>query len=92
MNAVSVNVTEMSRNFSEYLNRVYYNSEHFLLVRGGKKLAEINPLPLNKKLKELSELLKTLPKLSDDDVTQFSNDIKESDELFNTGLADPWAV
>ena len=40
-----VTVTQVARNFAEYVNRVAYRRESFTLVRGKKPLAELRPLP-----------------------------------------------
>jgi hypothetical protein len=37
----SVTVTQVARNFAEYVNRVAYRRESFTLVRGKKRLAEL---------------------------------------------------
>ncbi len=57
-------VTEMARHFAEYLNRVVYRGECFVLVRGNKPIAELRPLPAGKRLAELPELFASLPHLS----------------------------
>ena len=48
--AVPESVTDMARHFSEYLNRVSYARESFLLVRGKKVLAEVHPAPQGRRL------------------------------------------
>jgi antitoxin (DNA-binding transcriptional repressor) of toxin-antitoxin stability system len=50
-------VTDMARNFSEYINRVAYRGERFLLTRGSRVVAEIRPVPESRPLRELPELL-----------------------------------
>ena len=39
----TLSVTDVVQNFSDYVNRVAYRGEAFLLVRGGKPLAELRP-------------------------------------------------
>ncbi len=38
-----VTVTEAVRNFSEILGRVRFKGERFVLVKGGKPVAELGP-------------------------------------------------
>ena len=45
-----VTVTQVARNFAEYVNRVAYRRESFTLVRGKKPLAELRPLPAGARL------------------------------------------
>jgi antitoxin (DNA-binding transcriptional repressor) of toxin-antitoxin stability system len=53
-------VTEVARNFADYINRVVYRGERFVLVRGNKPVAELGPLPVGKRLAELYQIrLKT---------------------------------
>ena len=59
-----VTVTQVARNFAEYVNRVAYRRESFTLVRGKKPLAELRPLPSGARLSELPGLLASLPRLS----------------------------
>jgi antitoxin (DNA-binding transcriptional repressor) of toxin-antitoxin stability system len=42
---VSATVTEVLRNFSDYINHVSYRGERFVLTRGGKVVAELVPAP-----------------------------------------------
>jgi len=56
-----VNVTEVQRNFSDFLNRVGYRDESFILVRGGRPVAELSPVPLGLHLGDLPGLLAALP-------------------------------
>ena len=52
----NISVTEASRNFADYINRVVYRGESFVLIRGNKAVAEISPVVSGKCLKELSEI------------------------------------
>ena len=62
--AQALSVTEIARHFAEYINRVAYRGESFVLVRGNKPMAELRPLPTGKQLAELPALLASLPHLS----------------------------
>ena len=58
---LAVNITEVLRNFSDYINRVAYRGERFILVRGGKPVAELSPVPSGTRLGDLPSLLASLP-------------------------------
>ena len=84
-------ITEVSRNFSEYINRVAYLGERFILMRGKKAVAEIKPVRSSKKLSELPALLASLPKLSANEIEEFALDIEESaKEIKTEKLRDAW--
>ena len=85
-------VTEVARHFAEYINRVSYRGESFVLVRGNRPVAELRPLPAGKKLSELPSLLASLPHLSPTEATQLANDIETArEELARAEVRDPWA-
>ncbi|MBU0677663.1 MAG: type II toxin-antitoxin system Phd/YefM family antitoxin [Verrucomicrobia bacterium] len=92
MHVESITVTEAVRNFSDYMNRVAYRHEAFVLCKGRKPVAELRPLPGGKRLGDLPDLLKSLPHLSKSDATAFSVDLDRAREaLAGEGLRDPWA-
>jgi antitoxin (DNA-binding transcriptional repressor) of toxin-antitoxin stability system len=70
-----VTVTQVARNFAEYVNRVAYRRESFTLVRGKKPLAELRPLPAGARLSELPGLLASLPRLTSAEADQFAEDL-----------------
>ena len=77
-----VTVTQVARNFAEYVNRVAYRRESFTLVRGKKPLAELRPLPTGARLSELPGLLASLPRLTEVEAGEFAADLDASrDEL-----------
>jgi hypothetical protein len=71
-----VTVTQVARNFAEYVNRVAYRRESFRLVRGKKPLAELRPLPAGARLSELPGLLASLPRLTEAEVGAFARDLE----------------
>ncbi|MDE0033436.1 MAG: hypothetical protein OXU75_09915 [Deltaproteobacteria bacterium] len=88
----TLTVTEMARNFAEYINRVSYRGDCFVLVRGNKPVAELRPLPAGKQLSELPSLLATLPHLSPTEATELADDLETArEELARTEVRDPWA-
>ncbi|MBI4667906.1 MAG: hypothetical protein HY747_01775 [Elusimicrobia bacterium] len=87
-----VSITQVSRHFSEYVNRAAYRGEHFILLRGNKALAELKPAPRGRHLKELVELLGSLPHLSAQEAMDFADDLKHSKaRLAKRKPRDPWA-
>jgi antitoxin (DNA-binding transcriptional repressor) of toxin-antitoxin stability system len=85
-------VTDLVRNFSDYINRVVYRGERFLLVRGGVAVAELSPVPAGLRLGELPALLESLPRLGPDDVEALAADLERARaELDARPPADPWA-
>ncbi len=77
--ATEVSATEAARRFSDLLNAVQYRHDSFLVMRGGKPAAAIVPMDSlagGKPLKELENILKTLPSLNADSES-FSRDLNE---------------
>ena len=91
MVAQTLSVTEFARHFAEYINRVSYRGECFVLVRGNKPVAELRPLPEGKRLAELPALLESLPHLSPTEATQFADDLTAAQQaLARAEVHDPW--
>lgn len=87
-----VSVTQISRNLSEYLNRVAYKGERFVLLRGRKRLAQLIPVPQGRSLGELQDLLKSLPRLPGREGEAFLKDISDiKGDLAKTDVRDRWA-
>lgn len=87
----TLTVTEVARHFAEYINRVVYRGECFVLVRGNKPIAELRPLPAGKRLVELPALFASLPHLSATEATHLSDDLTAAREaLAGTEVHDPW--
>lgn len=89
--AQTLTVTEVARNFAEYINRVSYWGENFVLLRGNKPVAELRPVPVGKKLVELPSLLASLPHLSPAEASEFADDLATAREgLARVEVRDPW--
>ena len=87
----TLTVTEVARHFAEYINRVVYRGECFVLVRGNKPIAELRPLPAGKRLAELPALCASLPHLSPTDAAQLAADLTAAREaLARAEVHDPW--
>ena len=84
-------VTEVARNFAEYINRVAFQGDHFVLMRGRKPVAELRPVPAGKRLGDLPALLARLPRLSESDAEALVTDLSLArSELSHTLPRDPW--
>lgn len=77
-------VTEVARYFADYINRVVYRGERFVLVRGNKPVPELGPLPVGKRLAELPGMLESLPKLSEAEAEAFADDLTEARSMLAT--------
>ena len=85
-------VSEVVRNFADYINRVAYRGERFTLVRGNKPVAELAPLPAGTRLGELPGLLASLPHLSESDAQRFGEDLEGARAALSVKpIHDPWA-
>lgn len=73
----NITITEISRNFSDFINRVAYRGEHFTVFRGKKAVAEIRPIPAGKTLGEMKNILESLPQLSPQEANEFGADLEE---------------
>jgi len=84
-------VTEVVRNFAEYVNRVAYRRESFVLLRGNRPVAELRPLPAGTRLGDLPGLLASLPRLSPSEAEELAEDIDSArKDLARRKVADPW--
>ena len=85
-------VTEVARHFADYINRVAFRGEHFILMRGKRAVAELRPVPAGKRLDELPALLASLPHLSLENAASFATDLDEARAaLSREPLRDVWA-
>ncbi len=85
-------VTEAVRHFSDYICRVAYRRESFVLRKGNKPMAELRPLPSICRLGDLPSILRSVPRLSSGDATTFAEDIDAARTNLPDGkLRDPWA-
>lgn len=87
----SISVTEAVRNFADFINRVAYRGEHFVLERGGRPVARLVPVPKAGRLGDLPDLLAHVPTLDPEDADALSRDM----EVASQGLgpieeSDPW--
>lgn len=71
----TVTVTDVLRSFADYINRVAYRGEGFVLVRGGEPVVELSRVPLGTPLAHLPALLDSLPRLGEEEATAFTEDL-----------------
>lgn len=71
-----VTVTQLARNFADYVNRVVYRRETFTLIRGNKAIAELRPLAAGTRLSDLPGLLASLPRLTAAEAGEFAGDVE----------------
>ena len=87
---IAASVTDVLRNFSDYINRVVYRRERFVLVRGGRPVAELTPVPTGTRLADLPGLLASLPALGDE-ASSFAADVDAARAALSSGLPeDRW--
>lgn len=77
MNTI-VSVTEVARNFADYLNRVAFGGERFVLTRARRPVARLEPAPSGRRLGELPALIASLPRLEPDDADAFAADVAQA--------------
>lgn len=86
-----ISVTEAVRNFADFINRVAYRGEHFLLERGGRPVARLVPVPSAGRLGDLPGLLDSAPRLTPEEATAFADDLEEAlGSLDMRPEVDPW--
>lgn len=71
-------VTEVARNFSEFINRVLFRRERFVLFRGKRPVAELRPVQPTVRLCDLPALFQNLPKLDQAEAAAFDADIRKA--------------
>ena len=71
-------VTEVARNFSEFISRVHYRGESALLLKGGKPVAKVMPARAPSTGRHLAAVWSRLPHLSMKEAEAFRRDIEDS--------------
>jgi prevent-host-death family protein len=91
MSSISLSVTDVARNFSEYINRVAYRGDRFVLLKSGREVAELKPVPKGRRLSELAALLKTSARLTPDEAESFGKDLDAiRNEANSLEVGSPW--
>lgn len=82
-------VTDVARNFADYINRVAFRGERFTLTRSGRPVAELAPVPRGERAGDLPALLASLPRLGEEEAEAFGADLATAREALGE-LRDPW--
>ncbi|MDF1754785.1 MAG: hypothetical protein P1U89_18510 [Verrucomicrobiales bacterium] len=85
-----VTVTDLARSLSDYLNRATYRQEEFLIMRGGKAVATLSPVPTGVKVSDLKHVLGGLPSVGSNDLENFGADLEEVRQEQNEPVVDKW--
>ncbi|MEA1049063.1 hypothetical protein U5801_04460 [Lamprobacter modestohalophilus] len=87
-----VNATQAARQLSDLLNRVSSQGVSFELIRGGRRIARLVPVPApspkDLKVSELNGLFARLPRL-DDESEAFEQDMADAQSALVLDR-DPW--
>ncbi len=87
----TISVTEAVRNFADFINRIAYRGEHFVLERGGRPVARLVPVPQAGRLGDLPELMADVPRLDPEESEALARELKEAAEsLAPLSEGDPW--
>lgn len=68
-------VTDVARNFEKYIDRVTSRGERFVLLRGKQVVAELRPIAARKRLRDLPEMLASLPHLTEAEAVDLAADL-----------------
>ena len=85
-----ITATQLARKLTEYLNRVAYRGESFVIMRGKKPVAELKPLRAAGTMVDLVELSKARSSIDSDEREAFARDLEEVQRLGNEPLVSPW--
>jgi len=84
-------VTEVARNFSDYINRVVFRRERFVLLRGNRPVAELRPVHVGVPLADLPALFASFPHLDPEDAAELEKDLEAGRaKLDALPIQDPW--
>lgn len=86
-----ITATQAARNLAEYLNRVAYRGERFLIRRGNKPIAELVPASQGKTGAELADAWQNMEHLTPEEAEAFARDVEEGVAWINSQpLVSPW--
>ncbi len=92
MTVQTITATEAARAFSELLNQICYEHQSFVIVRGGERVAQLEPAtlptaPLGSELDRL--LVETVPQLGAEEAASFRVEVLNARAQL-TGLERKW--
>lgn len=85
-----ISTTELARQLSDFVNRVTWRGEEFIIMRGGKPVATLSPVPSGTRVCDLPGILSTLPPLPPTDLEEFEKDVTNIRRDHNQQVLDPW--
>jgi len=85
-----ITVTELARQLSDFVNRVTWRGEEFIITRGGKPVAALSPVPSSVRVGDLGKVLAALPSLADGDLDDFEQASTQAHQVHSDELVDPW--
>jgi prevent-host-death family protein len=85
-----LSIQEVGEHFEEYVHRVEDQGASVFLTRGGQPVAELRPIPKMKRLRELPEILASLPRLSEDEAASFAADLDTARAEIAGSPLNPW--
>ena len=71
----TISVTDAARNFSDVVNRIYYQRKSYLLTRGGTVVAKLIPAPEPLTSARLAALWEDRPRLDPRDAEAWEADL-----------------
>jgi antitoxin (DNA-binding transcriptional repressor) of toxin-antitoxin stability system len=87
----TVTATELGRNLADYLNRVMYRGESFVVQRGGRAIAELRPTAKGVRGADFLARYPSLPHLTPEEALVLEQDIERArGELAQVPVTSPW--
>jgi antitoxin (DNA-binding transcriptional repressor) of toxin-antitoxin stability system len=86
----TISVTEAARNFSDVINRVYYQRQSFLLTRGGTVVAQLSALHPPLTGAELLRRWSQRPRLEADDAAAWAQELADSKSAIEPPRENSW--
>ncbi len=84
-----ITIARLARQLSDFINRVTWQGEGFLIMRGSKPVAVLSPVPSGVRVCDLGDVLAGLPPLLSDDINTFEDDLNAVRQDHNDDLVDP---
>lgn len=85
-----VTVTELARGLSDFINRATYRREEFVIMRNGKPVATLSPVPTGIRVSDLERTLSDFPALPSEDLASFESDLAAARDANNEPVTDSW--
>jgi prevent-host-death family protein len=87
----TITATELARNLADYLNRVSYRGESFVVQRGGRPVAELRPAPRGVRGADVIARYRSLPHLTPAEATALGQEIENARAaLESIAVENPW--